>query len=131
MGADTSANRNAACKQLLDYGFANYALVSPELTETPDVPVTLGKTPGVSLRLGENTQLLIDKGQKSSVTTRIQLQEEVCAPVSQGQKLGMMEILVGDQVLSQIPLVAAEAVPRLTWGDLFVKVLKRAAMAKS
>ena len=131
MGADTGASRNAACKQLLDYGFANYALVSPELTETPDVAVTLGKVPSVSLRLGENGQLLIDKGQKSSVTTRIRLQEPVDAPVSQGQRLGTMEILVGEQILSEIPLVAAEAVPRLTWGDLFLEVLKRAAMAKT
>ena len=131
MGADTGASRNAACKQLLDYGFANYALVSPELTETPDVPVTLGKASSVGLRLGENGQILIDKGQKSSVTTRIRLQEPVDAPVSQGQRLGTMEILVGEQILSEIPLVAAEAVPRLTWGDLFLEVLKRAAMAKT
>ena len=131
MGADTSANRNTACKQLLDYGFANYALVSPELTETSDVPVTLGKAPSVGLRLGENGQLLIDKGQKSSVTTRVRLQAPVDAPVSQGQRLGTMEILVGDQILSEIPLVAAEAVPRLTLGDLFLQVLKRAAMAKT
>ena len=101
------------------------------MTETSDVPVTLGKAPSVSLRLGENGQLLIDKAQKGSVTTRIRLQEPVNAPVSQGQRLGTMEILVGEQILSEIPLVAAEAVPRLTWGDLFLTVLKRAAMAKT
>ena len=130
MGADTSQNRNAACKQLLDYGFANYALVSPELTETPDVPVKLGKSSGVGVRLGDSGALLVDKGQKSSVTTDIQLEQQVSAPVSQGQRLGTMRVKVGEQILSEIPLVAAEAVERMTWGDLFIKVLKRAAMAK-
>ena len=130
MGADTSANRNAACKQLLDYGFANFALISPELTEVEDVPVKLGKTAGVGVRLGESGNLLIDKGQKSSVTTEISLEESVTAPVSQGQRLGTMTVKVGEQVLSEVPLVAAEGVARLTWGDLFVKVMRRAAMAK-
>ena len=34
------------------------------------------------------------------------------------------------QTLRQIPLVAAQAVERLTFGDLFVKVLRQAAMSK-
>ena len=130
MGADTSTSRNAACKQLLDYGFANYALVAPELTETPEVPVTLGKAPSVPVRLGDGASLLIDKGQKSSVATEIQLEEQVTAPVSQGQRLGTLRLTAGEQVLSEIPLVAAEGVERLTWGDLFVKGMKRACMAK-
>ncbi len=131
MGADTSQNRNAACKQLLDYGFANYALISPELTETPDVPVTLGRAAGVGVRLGDCASLLIDKSQKNAVSTQIQLEEQVSAPVSQGQRLGTMQVKVGEQILSEIPLVAAESVDRLTWGNLIVKVLKRAAMAKT
>ena len=130
MGADTSPARNAACKQLLDYGFANYALFTPELTETADVPVTLGKQNAVSARLGEHTGLLIDKGQKSGITTEVTLEEAVTAPISQGQRLGTLQIRSGEQVLSEIPLVAAQSVERLRWGDLFLIILKRAAMAK-
>ena len=130
MGAETSQSRNTACKQLLDYGFANYALVAPELTETAEVPVVLGKAPAVPVRLGASGSLLIDKGQKNSVTTDIQLEEQISAPVSQGQRLGTMQVKVGEQILSEIPLVAAESVERLTWGELFVKVLKRTAMSK-
>ena len=130
MGAESSQVRNAACKQLLDYGFANYAVVSPELTETPEVPVRLGKQESVAVRLGESGGLLIDKAQKSGVSTEVALEEFAAAPVSQGQRLGMLTVKAGDQVLSQIPLVASEGVERLTFGDLFCKVLMRAAMAK-
>ena len=130
MGADTSANRNAACKQLLDYGFANYALIAPALTEAAEVPVTLGKAPAVALRLGEGGQLLIDKGQKASVTTEIQLEPQTAAPVSQGQRLGTLTVKAGEQILAEIPLVASQAVEKLTWGDLFAAVLKRVCMAK-
>lgn len=130
MGADTSQNRNTACKQLLDYGFANFALIQPELTETGDVPVRLGTQDGVPVQLGDFSGLLIDKSQKSSVTTQVTLEEVATAPVSQGQRLGTLKVLSGDQLLREIPLVAAQSVPRLTWGAMFVKVLKQVAMAK-
>ena len=131
MGAETSPVRNAACKQLLDYGFANFALVSPELTEVRDIPVKLGKADGVSVRLGESAGLLVDKGQKNTITSEITLEESVTAPVSQGQRLGTMTVKSGEQVLSEVPLVAAEGVERLSRRDLFVIVLKRVAMAKA
>ena len=130
MGADTSQNRNAACKSLLDYGFANFAVVSPELTEAAPVPVKLGRAESVSAVMGEDAALLVDKSQKSAITTELTMEESVTAPVSQGQRIGTMTIKSGEQVLKEIPLLAEEAVERLTFGDLFKKVLMRAAMAK-
>ena len=130
MGAQTSQARNAACKSLLDYGFANFAVISPELTETEPVPVRLGRQDSVDVKLGDSASLLIDKSQKSAVTMDVQLEPEVTAPVSQGQRLGTLTVKSGEQVLSQVSLVAAEPVDRLTWGSLFLRVLGRAAMAK-
>ena len=130
MGADTSQNRNAACKQLLDYGFANFAVVTPEVTELKDVPVKLGKSEGVSVQPGQQEGLLIDKAQKSSITTEVSTEDSVTAPVSRGQRLGTLTVKAGEQVIREVPLVAAEGVERLSWADLFVKVLKKAAMAK-
>ena len=54
MGAETSQKRNDACRQLLDYGFANFAVVTPELTEAPEVPVKLGKAEQVAVTLGQS-----------------------------------------------------------------------------
>ena len=131
MGAETSQARNAACKSLLDYGFANFAVVTPELTEVADVPVKLGRAEAVTVQLGDAAGLLIDKAQKSGITTEVTTEESVTAPVSQGQRIGTLTVKAGEQVLSEVPLVAAEGVDRLSWGDLFVKVLMRTAMAKA
>ena len=130
MGAQTSDIRNAACKQLLDYGFANYALISPELTEAEPVPVKLGKVKSVDARLGDGGSLLVDKAQRGSITTELQMEPMVTAPVSRGQRLGTLRLKSGEQVLKEVPLVAAEGVERLSWGNLFCIVLSRAAMAK-
>ncbi len=131
MGCESSQIRNAACKSLLDYGFANFAVINPELTEAEPVPVKLGKSNTVDCRLGDTASLLIDKAQKNAITTELSMEPSVTAPVSQGQRLGTLTIKSGEQILREVPLVAAENVERLTWGDLFGMVLGRAAMAKT
>ena len=130
MGADTSANRNAACKQLLDYGFANYAVIQPELTEPEPVAVKLGRQNTVEAVLGSREGMLVDKGQKGNVTMELSMDGPVTAPVSRGQRLGTLTVKTGEQVLQEVPLVAAEAVERMSFGDLFGMVLRRTAMAK-
>jgi len=129
MGAENSQVRFNTCKTMLDHGFANYALIAPDLCDVGSIPVILGKTNSVQPKLGEAPNLLIDKGQKSTVTTDVQLEESLTAPVSQGQRLGTITVRSGEQILKEIPLVAAEGVARLTFGEIFLHVLRRAAMA--
>ena len=128
MGCETSAQRFTACKQLLDQGFAAYALVTPEIPDA-QVRIRLGTQPAVRAVPAEDTQLLLDKTQKSLVETQAALELEVEAPVSKGQRLGTLTVTAGGQTLAQIPLVAEEAVPRLTFGQIFLKLLRRVTMA--
>ena len=130
MGAKTSQERFAGCKSMLDYGFANFALVQPEIPGVNSVNVKLGTQKTVTAILAENVKFLLDKGQVDQVTTQILLEETVAAPVSKGQKVGTLTVRVGEQVLAQVPMVATQTVPRLTWWDLFLQVLQRMAMAK-
>ena len=127
MGSETSQDRFAACKQLLDYGFANYALITPEV-QSGQVSVKLGNAPYANAAPTEDPRLLIDRSQRGSVTTEISLDEQVSAPVSKGQRLGTLTVHAGQQVLAQIPMVAQEAVPRLRWGQVFYMVMRAFSM---
>ncbi len=130
MGCETSQERFAACKSMLDYGFANYALIDPELTEATAVPVRLGAADSVTAVPSGQSAMLIDKAQRNSVSTEVTLDPEVTAPVSKGQRLGTMTIKAGQQILAEVPLVAETAVERLTWGQMFLRILKQIAMAQ-
>ena len=130
MGSKTSQDRFAACKSMLDYGFANYALYTPTLEKMAEVPVVLGKAPTAAAVPAEVPALLVQKGQLASITSEVTLDESVTAPVSQGQRLGTLTIRTGEQVLREVPLVAEAAVVRKSWGDIFVDILRRVAMAK-
>ena len=129
MGCETSPKRFAACKSLLDHGFAGFALVDPGTPEGV-VPVELGKQESVSAVPSGAKPILLEKAQRSSVSIRVELQEKVTAPVSRGQRLGTMTVTAGDQILAQIPMVAATQADRLNLGDIFLEVLKKALMAK-
>ena len=131
MGCETSKDRFTACKGMLDYGFANYAVAAPQMPENAVIPVKLGVSDTVSAVPGNYDALLIDKGQKNLISTRVELLPEVAAPVSKGQRLGTLSICAGEQVLAQIPLVAEQAVERLTFGQIFLKVLRQICMAKA
>ena len=129
MGCKTSQDRFSACKSMLDYGFANYAVIKPELPEAATIPVKLGASETVSAVPGKQTPILIDKAQKSLISYRTVLEESVAAPVSKGQRLGTLFVEAGGQVLAEIPLVAEVSVAKLTWGQIFMRVLKSVVMA--
>ena len=127
LGADSSAERFSACRTMLDYGFANFSLLSPQVGENR-VPVRLGQEKTVRAVPGGDTNLLLEKGVKPQV--KIELEESVPAPVSQGQALGTMTVYEGENILLQVPMVAEKSVLRLSFWDLFQMVLRRCAMAE-
>lgn len=130
MGAESSKIRNAACKALLDYGFAGFSLVCPTLEKPIQVPVRLGTEAAVDLELLPHDGLLIPKAQKAGLTTKLTLEEFCTAPVEKGTRLGTLTLRSGEETLLEMPLVAAREVKRKTFRDLLVLVLRKASMAK-
>ena len=125
MGCETSQERFAACKSMLDYGFAGFCVVTPQMEEEGVVPVKLGTADVVRAVPAEENPILLEKSQKNLVTTQIELDPEVTAPVSKGQRLGTLTVQAGRQTLAQIPLVAETAIEKRTWGQMFMRVLRR------
>lgn len=128
MNCKTSTDRFESAKALLSYGFANYKTVSPLGDEVPGtVAVTLGTEDSVTPILSDETPILM--GKATEVTREMELLPSVSAPVEQGQILGTLTLRSGDTTLKKIPLVAGAAVEKLTWGDVFLRVLEKVWMA--
>lgn len=125
----SSADRFSSAKALLDYGFANYALVSAEMPEPlQPVPVTLGQKAAVQPELQQAAPILIEKGLQAAVTRTVTLAERVEAPVAAGQQLGTLTISANGETLAEIPIIAPEAIERLTWWELTCRLLRRLCM---
>lgn len=126
MKGETADKRNTDAKALLNYGFSTYALVSAAPEEPlPILPVSMGETEQVPLMLPEEgVTALVEKGRANALTRRIDLPEGLTAPIAAGQPVGTLTLLDGETEVLTVPILAAEDVPRRSWGSLFVQLLR-------
>ena len=130
MKSPTSNQRFEDAKTLLDYGFANYAIV-PVYPDAPLAPVDvlLGTKAQVQPQLERDCRLLVRKGEESRLTTRLSLARDVEAPVERGQTLGRLEVYVGEELRDTIPILSSQQVDRLSVSGIFARMLSRLLMA--
>ena len=130
LGSPTSAQRFSAAQALLTYGFANYTLVDVRPDQAiPPVAVSLGVSDTVQPVLANGSRILVEKSQLNQITTSLRLSEDVEAPVEEGQKLGELVVSAGGTQLCTIPLVAHQAVERITVPGLFLRLVRNLFLA--
>ncbi|MCI8400425.1 MAG: D-alanyl-D-alanine carboxypeptidase [Oscillibacter sp.] len=128
---DASSNqRFEDAKALLSYGFSSYALRKIALdAPLPPVPVTLGSQATVQPVLAEGGALLLEKAKAGNLAQSVALAESVDAPVAPGDALGTLTVTSGDEVVAEIPILAGESVPRVTYSQMLLRVLRTAFLA--
>lgn len=126
MKAPTSAQRFEDAKSLLSYGFSTYALVkaTPDAA-LPPVPVSLG-TQSTVQPVASESSLLLEKAKAANLEKSVTLAEQADAPIAKGDVLGTLMVTSGGETLAEVPLVAGEDVPRVTWGALTLRYLRTA-----
>ena len=127
MKAPTSTQRFEDATNLLNYDFSTYTLenVVPE-SALPPVPVSLGTQATVQPVLGENTHLLLEKTKAGSLQQLVTLADSVEAPVAAGSQLGTLTITSGEEVVAELPILAGEEIPRVTFSQMLVQMLRTA-----
>ena len=130
MKSPSTNQRFDDAKALLDYGFANYTVVSvyPEAPLAP-IDVLLGTQGQVQPKLERDCRLLVRRGEEGQVSTGLSLAENVEAPVESGQILGRLEVYVGGELRDTIPILSAQQVDRLSVPGIFSRMLSRLLMA--
>lgn len=125
MSGDTSQDRFNGAKKLLDYGFANYAYsdIAPELGDTTSINVKGGVLPKVKIAAENNFNLLLKKSEAAGVTQKINIPENVTAPVKQGDVLGTVDFYSGDNHIGSVDITAAENVNKMTFLTAFLWIL--------
>ena len=124
MHCKSSVDRFESAKALLNYGFSNYALVTPEPEDgIPPVPVVLGTQEFVTPVPQSDAPLLLEKARAAQIRTSVETDASVRAPVAAGQQLGRMTVTAGDETVAEIPLVAPAEIPARTFLDLWAELL--------
>lgn len=115
MGADTSDNRFASARAILDWGFASYTMAKLVPPETVDkLAVTGGTAPTVKLLCIPPAGVVVPRDSAELVVQEATLPEKLTAPLLQGQEIGKMRVTVNEELLLEYPICAAVAVEEMT-----------------
>lgn len=129
MAAPTGKERFSDAAKLLDAGFANYSLYNGvHDTELPRINVILGNSDELVLDYGLAPKILTEKENIQKITNELSLPEDVKAPIEQGQKVGTLKFFCDEKMISEIPVIAAESVKRLSLGGIFGKLFSICVM---
>ncbi len=121
----SSADRFESARTLLSYAFGAYTVASPMPADIlPPIPVSLGRADYVQPVLESAPKLLVRKNDAGSLETSVELEKSLAAPVEAGQTVGTLTVTLNGQVLSETPIVAPDAVERLTFWDVLRGMLK-------
>ncbi|MBE6927244.1 MAG: D-alanyl-D-alanine carboxypeptidase [Ruminococcaceae bacterium] len=129
MHCASSTERFQSAKTLLDYGFANYALVDavPDAPLQP-IPVRLGKQTSILPIVQSSSPILIEKGERSMIRRTVTLAPELNAPIKEGAQLGTLTIETDSRILAQIPILAPEKVEKVGLWQITRRLLRKLCM---
>lgn len=125
MAAPDNKSRFSEAIKLLDYGYANYAVVSgaKQGDSAGEIPVSRGEHETVLLEVAEDINALIQKGGNEPEIT-YELTESLCAPVEKGVKVGEAVYTLDGQVVAKADIITSEAVDRASLPTVAERLLK-------
>lgn len=127
LGAGTSKERFSDATALLDHGFANYtmhqAARSGDIVEQ-NFPVIGGDPSDVNIVLAGDCETLIKRGGASEIRLERTLPDKLTAPLSEGQVVGSVRVMLGERVLREIEAVVDRDVRVRGVGEGIMRVLR-------
>jgi D-alanyl-D-alanine carboxypeptidase (penicillin-binding protein 5/6) len=131
LGSPTSQIRFNNASKLLDYGFANYAVVqgTKKGESFGNVDVSKGAQDNVEAVAQEDFQRLVTKDKKGALEVKPQLPNQVIAPVNKGDKIGELHIYIEDEKVGTVNLIAKDKVDRIKPWAMFMVMLKMWTMS--
>ncbi|MFJ5715663.1 D-alanyl-D-alanine carboxypeptidase family protein [Neobacillus sp. NPDC093127] len=121
-GSPTSKERNAQVTKMLNYAFSQYQ-THPMFKRNQTIgqaKVSKGKEKSVEAVTSEPLSLLTKKGEKTKdVEQKIELQKNLKAPISKGDKVGTIKLMKDGKVILESPLVAKKEVKEAGWWNLY------------
>lgn len=129
MGAQNSTDRFEGAKAMLNWGFANFETVTPQIDSSlfGEVKVLRGVEDIIKPVIIGVAPITLESGLKSKIETVITLSEDVEAPVEKNQVLGRVQLKIGDKVISEYNLISEKAVEKTTLAHIMLRFLRSLA----
>ncbi|MBO7196888.1 MAG: D-alanyl-D-alanine carboxypeptidase [Clostridia bacterium] len=124
MGAESRDVRNEIARELLDYGFANYALYERAEQFVESVPVVRGVYDSAQL-YSARFSIVIDKAKISKIEMIYDIPERLEAPISKGSEVGSIIYKVDGEQIGTSPIYVNDSVEKISMRVVFSRILQR------
>lgn len=128
MGAESPKERNATISRLLDFGYAQFQLQQLYTTEqtVTDMEIIKGEVNRIDVYPKQNASILTKKGEDLSlIETKIEINDQIMAPIKKDEVVGSLEIYLNDQLIDSVDLVAGANVERANVWQLMADSFRR------
>ena len=107
MGSDSPAIRTSETEKLLDYGFRFFETQSVN-DISHQVRVYKSEKANIKVGVADSSFLTLPRNQFRYTTQTINLNQDLIAPISQGEQVGELVVSFNNQNLATLPLIALE-----------------------
>lgn len=125
LGSETGTDRFKAAATLLDYGFANYKKTNLTLPE--DAPMEIKVKNGMENRVQLKYEIpkdIITESAKSQLEAKIEIPEEIEAPLTENQQLGTVSFYSGEEKIAEYPVLSSGEVKEVNFKDIFAFMIR-------
>ncbi len=127
MGGSEPKSHFKESRRLLNYGFANY-MAQPVINQGEKVEsarVFKGKDELVDVQAKDNLFVVVEKGEEVKTNKKVQLNEEIVAPIKKGDKLGQLKVYQAGKLVGEVDLIAAYDVEKGNPWHVFKRIVKK------
>ncbi len=122
MGTASEEARAQETQKLFSYGFRYFETLplyeQGAVLNTPRI--WGGESNELRVGVDHDVRMTVPRGRSDELTARLNLQESIIAPIQAGERVGTLEIRMGDEVLGERPLIALESVEQ---GGIFKRLI--------
>ena len=123
LGASDDETRSRESQRLLSYGFRYYdtqtLFKSGEIIES-SVKVWYGKEDFIDLTIKDNATITFPRGAGDNLKAKVSINDTLEAPISTGDELGTLEIVLDDETLLSVPLISVDEIQK---GNIITRLL--------
>ena len=125
LGAENGKKRFSETSSLLNYGFSNFEnkqVVSKDSPLNDKLQVKNAKVDEVKIASKENIFVLSKKGSDDDITTKVEFNSDLKAPLKKGDKVGRIFVMRNSEVVGECDIVSMDDVEASSIMDNITKI---------
>ncbi|MDP0562810.1 MAG: D-alanyl-D-alanine carboxypeptidase family protein [Candidatus Endonucleobacter sp. (ex Gigantidas childressi)] len=112
LGSDTENQRSEEAQKLLTYGFRFFENVNIKKAGEALRTVTVwkGNVNKVTVGIGHDLIVTVPRGTGKRLKASMEVEANLTAPLAKGQQIGMVKVLLDDELIHEVPLLTQKSV---------------------